>query len=83
MKNVITLNKKTKFALISFTPPLTILIVIIVFFLLHIAIDLFTLLLAIVIVLPYSIAFFVEYSLRRDHENENLSDYELNLIQEN
>jgi len=77
------LNKKTKFALISFTPPLTILIVIIVFFLLSIAIDLFTILLAIVIVLPYSIAFFVEYSLRRDHENENLSDYELNLIQEN
>jgi len=77
------LNKRTKFAIIAFTPPLTILIVILVFFLLNIVIELFQFLIAIVIVLPYSIALFGEYSLRGDNENENLSDYELNLIQEN
>jgi hypothetical protein len=80
---VIILIKKTKFALIAFTPPLTILIAIVVFFLLNIIIDLFTILLIIVIGLPYSIAFFVEYSLRGDDNSGDLSDYELNLIQEN
>ena len=77
------LNKRTKFALISFTPPLTILIAIVVILLLNIVIDLFQFFIAIVIVLPYSIALFGEYSLRGDDENENLSDYELSLIQEN
>ena len=77
------MNKKTKFALIAFTPPLTILFAIIIFFLLNIIINLFAFLLIIIIVLPYSIAIFAEYSLKGDEESENLSDYELNLIQEN
>jgi hypothetical protein len=74
------MNKKTKFALIAFTPPLTILIAILIFFLLNIIINLFIILLIIIIVLPYSIAIFAEYSLKGDEESENLSDYELNLI---
>lgn len=77
------MNKKTKFALIAFTPPLTILIAILIFFLLNIIINLFIILLIIIIVLPYSIAIFAEYSLKGDEESEKLSDYELNLIQEN
>ena len=77
------MNKKIRFALVSSTPPLTILFVIIVFLLLHISINLFVFILITIIVLPYCIAIYVEYSLRGDDETINLSDYELNLIQEN
>lgn len=77
------MNKKIKFALVAFIPSLTILIVIIVFILLNIIIDLIGFLLIFIIILPYSIAISAEYFLKEDDERDNLSEYELNLIQEN
>ncbi|MFX0138005.1 MAG: hypothetical protein ACFFDN_30465, partial [Candidatus Hodarchaeota archaeon] len=76
------MNKKVKFALIAFIPLLAILVAIIVFFLLNI-IDLFIIVLIIIIVLPYNIAYYVEYSLKGDNEDDKLSAYQFNLIQEN
>jgi hypothetical protein len=76
------MSKKVKFALIAFIPLLAILGAIIVLFLLNI-IDLILVVLITIIVLPYDIAFYVEYSLKGDYERDDLSAYELNLIQEN
>jgi hypothetical protein len=76
------MNKKAKFALKAFIPLLAILVAIIVLFLLNI-IGLFHIVLIIIIVLPYDIAYYVEYSLKGDYERDDLSAYELNLIQEN
>ena len=77
-----SMNKKTKFALIAFTPLIAILVAIIVFILLNIF-DLFLFSLLIIIFLPYCIAYYSEYSLKGDDERDELSAYELNLIQEN
>ena len=75
------MNKKVKFALLAFTPLLAILIAIIVFNFLNIF-DLFLFSLLIIIILPYCIAYYSEYSLKGDDERDELSAYELNLIQE-
>ena len=76
-----SMNKKTKFALIAFTPLIAILIGIIVFILLDIF-NWFLFSLLTIIILPYCIALYSEYSLKRDDERDELSEYELNLIQE-
>ncbi|MHA2287321.1 MAG: hypothetical protein ACXABG_00915 [Promethearchaeota archaeon] len=76
------MSKKVKFALIAFTPLLAILIATIVFLLLNIF-DLFLFALLTIIFLPYCIAYYSEYSLKGDYERDELSAYELNLIQEN
>ncbi len=76
------MNKKAKFTLIAFTPLIAILVAIIVNFLLNI-IDWFFIILIIIVVLPYDIAYYEEYSLKGDYERDDLSAYELNLIQEN
>lgn len=75
------MNKKTKFTLIVFTPLIAILFAIIVFISLNIF-DLFLFSLLIIIFLPYCIAYYSEYSLKGDDERDELSAYELNLIQE-
>jgi len=75
------MRKKVKFALIAFILLLAILVAIIVNFLLNI-IDWFFIILIIIIVLPYDIAYYIEYSLKGDYERDDLSTYELNLIQE-
>ena len=77
-----SMNKKVKFTLKAFIPLLAILVAISVLFLLNI-IELFHVVLIILIVLPYDIAYYVEYSLKGDYERDDLSAYELNLIQEN
>ena len=75
------MNNKIKYALIVFIPTFIILSTLIVFMLLNF-IDVIILLLYSAIVLPYSIALYVEYSKIGDDKIDNLSEYELNLIQE-
>ena len=76
------MNKKTKYALKAFIPLLAMFGAIIVLFILNM-IGVFEIVLIIIIVLPYDIAYYVEYSLKGDYERDDLSAYELNLIQEN
>ena len=76
------MNKKVKFSLIAFTPLIAILIAIIVFILLNIF-NLFLFALLIIVIFPYCLAYYSEYSLKGDYERDELSAYELNLIQEN
>jgi len=75
------MNKKVQVALKAVIPLLAILVAIIVLFLLNIF-TLFHIVLIIIIVFPYDVAFYVEYS-KRDYERDDLSAYEFNLIQEN
>lgn len=75
------ISTKVKFALRAFIFLLVILVAIIVLLLLNI-IDVFLAVLIIIIVLPYDIAYFIEYSLKGDNERDELSAYEFNLIQE-
>jgi hypothetical protein len=74
------MNNKVKYALKAFIPLLLILVAIIVLFFSNI-ISLFHVALISVIVFPYDIAFYLEYSLKE--EREDLSAYEFNLLQEN
>ena len=76
------MKKKAKYALKAFIPPLAMFGAIIVLFLLNM-IEVFHIVLIIIIVLPYDIAYYIEYSLKGDYEGDDLSAYELNLIQEN
>lgn len=75
------MNNKIKFALIAFVPSLSILLVLITLMFLNL-LDIINFLLYTVIAFPYCIALYIEYSKKRDPKIENLSDYELNLIQE-
>jgi len=75
------ISTKVKFALRAFIFLLVILVAIIVLLLLNI-IDVFLAVLIIIIVFPYDIAYFIEYSLKGDNERDELSAYEFNLIQE-
>jgi len=77
-----SMNKKAKFALIAFTPLIAFLIALIVNILFNIF-DLFLFAVLSIILLPYCIAYYSEYSLKGDYERDDLSAYELNLIQEN
>jgi len=76
------MSKKVKFALIAFTPLIAIVIALIVNIVFNI-LDLFLFALLTIILLPYCIAYYSEYSLKGDDERDELSAYELNLIQEN
>ncbi|MFX0075207.1 MAG: hypothetical protein ACFE96_07185 [Candidatus Hermodarchaeota archaeon] len=75
------MNKKIKYGIIAFIPSCTIFFALIILLLFSISI-LIILLMYTIIVFPYCIAIYLEYSKRGDKKIENLSDYELNLIQE-
>ena len=77
-----SLSKKVKIALIAATPMVVIFIANIVFFLLN-SFDLFFFSLLTIIFLPYCIGYYSEYSLGGECKRDEISEYELNLIQEN
>jgi hypothetical protein len=75
------MSKKAKYAVLVFIPLIAVLSLLVVLFFLNI-IDIILLLLVACIILPYGIAYFIEYSKSGAKLGENLTDYELNLIQE-
>jgi hypothetical protein len=75
------MNKKIKFGIIAFIPSCTILVALVILLLFNIG-NLILLLLYAIIVFPYCIAIYIEYSKNGNIKIEKLTEYELNLIQE-
>ena len=68
------MNAKVKFALKAFVPLFLIIVAISTLFLLDV-LELFHVILIILIVLPYDIAYYAEYSSKAEDERENISPY--------
>ena len=77
------MNRRIKFGLISFLPLLVVLSLFCLIMIFNLNAYFYTLILISMILLPYTIAFFIEYSENLNVNRENLSESELNLIQEN
>ena len=79
---MMTMSKKFKLALLAFLPSIIVLLIFIVFVLWLAIFDWVIFFPLIIIIIPYNIAFVLEYTLEMGEERNRLSEYELSLIRE-
>lgn len=76
------MHKKGKVGIIALLPMLMISLVFSMFIIFSIDFELTTIILIFLVTIPYSLAFFIEYSEKNDPKGGKLTESELNLIQE-
>lgn len=75
------MNKKFKFGIYAVIPLLAFLMILVLYFLIGISVEFYSVTLIFIIIIPYSIAFFLEYSLDVDKKTKVLSESELNRME--